>query len=109
MYAFGNFAHNFAVQADQPIEVLPRVGKNSTQGKAGKGIGGQVKPLTASTNGKLNICILSADFWGLKSAGGTATAYHLLAAVLGQVDNFEVCFLTRVQMYPVHHLLQILS
>ncbi|KAK9808906.1 hypothetical protein WJX72_006158 [[Myrmecia] bisecta] len=27
----------------------------------------------------VNVCILSADFWGLKEAGGTATAYHLLA------------------------------
>lgn len=29
----------------------------------------------------LGVCILTADFWGLKSAGGTATAYHLLAQV----------------------------
>lgn len=27
----------------------------------------------------LGVCILTADFWGLKNAGGTATAYHLLA------------------------------
>ena len=32
----------------------------------------------------LKICIMSADFWGLKTAGGTATAYHLLAAVLSK-------------------------
>ena len=31
---------------------------------------------------RLGICIMTADFWGLKSAGGTATAYHLLAQVL---------------------------
>jgi len=27
----------------------------------------------------LGVRILTADFWGLKAAGGTATAYHLLA------------------------------
>ncbi|KAK9809161.1 hypothetical protein WJX72_010415 [[Myrmecia] bisecta] len=31
---------------------------------------------------KVQVCILSADFWGLDAAGGTATAYHLLAEVL---------------------------
>ena len=29
----------------------------------------------------LGVCILTADFWGNKAAGGTATAYHLLADV----------------------------
>ena len=29
----------------------------------------------------LGVCIMTADFWGLKTAGGTATAYHLLAQV----------------------------
>jgi hypothetical protein len=29
----------------------------------------------------LGVCIMTADFWGLRSAGGTATAYHLLAQV----------------------------
>ena len=29
----------------------------------------------------LGVCIMTADFWGLPSAGGTATAYHLLAQV----------------------------
>ena len=29
----------------------------------------------------LGVCIMTADFWGLSSAGGTATAYHLLAHV----------------------------
>ena len=41
-------------------------------------------------SGQLKVCIFSADFWGLKSAGGTATAYHLLAAVLGKVQDLEV-------------------
>ena len=27
---------------------------------------------------------MTADFWGVKSAGGTATAYHLMAAVLAK-------------------------
>ena len=30
---------------------------------------------------RLGVCIMTADFWGIKSAGGTATAYHLLAEV----------------------------
>ena len=38
----------------------------------------------------LNACIMSADFWGLKTAGGTATAYHLLAAVLSKHKNIKV-------------------
>ena len=38
----------------------------------------------------LKVCILTADFWGLKSAGGTATAYHLLAAVLAKSPNLHV-------------------
>ena len=32
----------------------------------------------------LGTCIMTADFWGLRSAGGTATAYHLLAQVILQ-------------------------
>ena len=32
--------------------------------------------------GKSHICIVTCDFWGLPAAGGTATAYHLLAASL---------------------------
>ncbi len=34
---------------------------------------------------------MSADFWGLKTAGGTATAYHLLAAMLAKSHALEVC------------------
>jgi len=33
---------------------------------------------------------MSADFWGLKTAGGTATAYHLLAAMLAKSHALEV-------------------
>ncbi len=32
--------------------------------------------------GRSHICIVTCDFWGLPAAGGTATAYHLLAANL---------------------------
>ena len=32
----------------------------------------------------LKTCVMSADFWGLKTAGGTATAYHLLASTLAK-------------------------
>lgn len=38
----------------------------------------------------LKVCIMTADFWGLKSAGGTATAYHLLAAVLAKDPRLHV-------------------
>lgn len=38
----------------------------------------------------LKVCILTADFWGLKSAGGTATAFHLLAAALSADPNIQV-------------------
>ena len=42
------------------------------------------------TGNPLGVCILSADFWGLKAAGGTATAYHLLAAVLARDVRLNV-------------------
>jgi len=38
----------------------------------------------------LKVCIMTADFWGLKSAGGTATVYHLLAAVLANSKHIHV-------------------
>lgn len=38
----------------------------------------------------LKVCVMSADFWGLKTAGGTATAYHLLAAMLAKSHALEV-------------------
>ena len=40
------------------------------------------------------VCVMSADFWGLKTAGGTATAYHLLAAMLAKSHALEVPDLT---------------
>ena len=40
--------------------------------------------------GKLRVCIASADFWGLKAAGGTATAYHLMAAALAKHSSLQV-------------------
>ena len=39
----------------------------------------------------LGVCIMTADFWGLKSAGGTATAYHLLAQVEIRSDFASMC------------------
>ena len=42
---------------------------------------------------------MSADFWGLKTAGGTATAYHLLAAMLAKSHALEVRLLHAI---PVH-------
>ena len=38
----------------------------------------------------MQVCVMSADFWGLKTAGGTATAYHLLAAMLAKSHALEV-------------------
>ncbi len=38
----------------------------------------------------VQVCVMSADFWGLKTAGGTATAYHLLAAMLAKSHALEV-------------------
>lgn len=40
-----------------------------------------LKSAIPAVQGPLGICIMTADFWGLKSAGGTATAYELLAEV----------------------------
>ena len=43
----------------------------------------QTRALTLRGRGEpLGVCIMTADFWGLRSAGGTATAYHLLAQVI---------------------------
>ena len=40
------------------------------------------QPLVLHQPGQpLGVCILTSDFWGTPSAGGTATAYHLLAHV----------------------------
>ena len=33
---------------------------------------------------------MTADFWGLKNAGGTATAYHLMANVLAKHTAMQV-------------------
>lgn len=51
---------------------------------------------------------MTADFWGLRGAGGTATAYHLLAAVLSKHAEFEV---RHASLWPImtHKLLHLLS
>ena len=56
-------------------------------------IAGQDMPKQADPKA-LKVCIMTADFWGLKSAGGTATAYHLLAAVLAKSPHLHVRLLT---------------
>lgn len=78
------------MQADMPAEVVPKlIGEDeaitmtSTPKK-------RESALVAGQSGKLRVCILTADFWGLKSAGGTATAYHLLAAVLAKEASLDV-------------------
>ena len=62
------------------------------EGKGGNTATGKSKASTAisSGTGKLKVCILTADFWGLKAAGGTATAYHLLAAALAKEESLQV-------------------
>lgn len=47
-------------------------------------------PVPAVQRGILKVCIMSADFWGMKAAGGTATAYHLLAGVLAASRRLKV-------------------
>ena len=81
------------VQADLPAEAVPKL-----LGKEGEGwnhaTGGFQESSSvsghSSGSGKLKVCILTADFWGLKAAGGTATAYHLLAAALAKEENLQV-------------------
>ena len=40
-----------------------------------------------------HICLVTADFWGLPTAGGTATAYHLLAKALADEGSQSVTLL----------------
>ena len=47
----------------------------------------------------LRICLLTADFWGRTGAGGTATAYSLLASALDEDADFEVCPLFLLLFY----------
>ena len=73
-------AHPFemlACRGPQSIQHLPRTLRNNmAQLLSGKG-------LALRRRGEpLGVCIMTADFWGLRSAGGTATAYHLLAQVI---------------------------
>ncbi len=48
------------------------------------------------------VCLMTADFWGLPTAGGTATAYGLLAGALEDDPNLEVgtCFYLSDQAVP---------
>ena len=45
------------------------------------------------------VCIVTCDFWGLPAAGGTATAYHLLASSLADTgpERWPVTFLAATQ------------
>lgn len=58
----------------------------------------------------IKVCIMTADFWGLKSAGGTATAYHLLAAVLAKSRDLHVSLwppslhIINSRVFKAHHL-----
>jgi len=47
---------------------------------------GQLLPLQR----KLKVCTMSADFWGLPTAGGTATAYGLLTSALSEDTSLDV-------------------
>ena len=69
-----------------PAEVVPQLLG------AEKGSDAPIKKAEIGTaaQGILNVCILTADFLGLKACGGTATAYHLLAAVLAKEERLNV-------------------
>ena len=56
---------------------------------------------TSSAASSLKVCIMTADFWGLKSAGGTATAYHLLAELLAQNPTLSVSSHSYLKVYNV--------
>ena len=47
---------------------------------------GRLLPLPRS----LRVCTMSADFWGLPTAGGTATAYGLLTSALSEDTSLDV-------------------
>lgn len=68
------------LQADLPAEAVPQL----------LGDEDDLAEKQAGKQNVLNICIMSADFWGSKAAGGTATAYHLLAAVLAKEEWLNV-------------------
>ena len=67
---------HLACRGPQSIQHLPwTLRNNMAQLLSGKG-------LALRRRGEpLGVCVMTADFWGLRSAGGTATAYHLLAQV----------------------------
>ena len=76
-----------------PAEAVPKLlGKEGEGGNTGTGKSKASTVISghSSGTGKLKVCILTADFWGLKAAGGTATAYHLLAAALAKEDSLQV-------------------
>lgn len=84
------------LQADMPAEVVPKlIGKEEEEEDGARMGNTQESQKLKGGLGKLKVCILTADFWGLKSAGGTATAYHLLAAVLAKQDHLDVRHWTR--------------
>ncbi len=51
-----------------------------------KGPAGRLLPLPRN----LRVCTMSADFWGLPTAGGTATAYGLLTSALSEDPSLDV-------------------
>ena len=54
-----------------------------------------------------HVCIVTCDFWGLPAAGGTATAYHLLASSLAQAEYARpVTFLAATQQLDLCQALQ---
>jgi hypothetical protein len=67
------------------VEALPR----ALQGEARAWLAARGLALR-ERGAPLGVCIMTADFWGLPSAGGTATAYHLLAQVrLGTMHRLQ--------------------
>ena len=61
---------------------------------------GRLLPLPRS----LRVCTMSADFWGLPTAGGTATAYGLLTSALSEDTSLDVS----ARLHPAPRLSEVL-
>lgn len=65
-------------------------------------------PASAARLTRSRVCIVTCDFWGLPAAGGTATAYHLLASSLADTGKtkWPVMFLAATSQTELCHELQ---
>ena len=65
-------------------------------------------PARTGRSHRSHVCIITCDFWGLPAAGGTATAYHLLASSLAEKGTVRrpVTFLGATQQVTLCHQIQ---